>query len=128
LDIDHFKQVNDRHGHQAGDHVLREFASRLSQSMRLYDILARYGGEEFVILFRGCNKDDALGALQRIRERNAAGRCFFGGTEIIVRFSAGLASFSDFTAFPESADQLVKLADERLYRAKEAGRDRIVAD
>ena len=127
LDIDHFKNINDTYGHLAGDSVLRQFARMLSGTMRMYDILARYGGEEFVIMFVDCDKGMALKAMERIRENNLRKPYEFDGRRIQVRFSAGLVGFSDFEKLPDRVDGIIKLADERLYRAKEGGRDRCVS-
>lgn len=126
LDIDFFKKINDTMGHIAGDYVLKNFAKTLHESMRLYDVLARYGGEEFVILFLDCDKATALSILERIRDKNIATKYSFSDSSIEVRFSAGLSAFSDFEVFPDSVDELIALADDRLYLAKEGGRDRIM--
>ncbi|MCX6621094.1 MAG: GGDEF domain-containing protein, partial [Acidobacteria bacterium] len=124
LDLDHFKNVNDTHGHVAGDAVLREAARRMLSSVRPYDGIGRYGGEEFLIILPGC--DEALTWKQAERLRNAIGREPMTLTESSIRVTA---SFGATTATPGcgcSVEQLVHAADEALYRAKALGRDRAV--
>src|SRR5712675_1566638 len=98
LDIDFFKSVNDTHGHEAGDDVLREFAVRLKKSIRGIDLACRYGGEEFVVVMPDTDMAVATMVAERLRRRIAA------------------------DAF------LIKRADQALYRAKRDGRNRVVAD
>ena len=126
LDIDHFKRVNDTWGHLAGDHVLRTFAGVVRKALRPYDVLARYGGEEFGVLFVDCTREQARQVLERIRALILETRFSFQGAEIPVRFSAGVSGLEDF-ADPPGVDDVIRVADERLYLAKEGGRDRIVS-
>jgi diguanylate cyclase (GGDEF)-like protein len=122
LDVDDFKQINDTHGHQTGDQVLKQMAALLRHELRTMDFLARYGGEEFVVVLPETGSTGARlfadRVLRRIQQHN------FGGTEapISVTVSAGLATFPDDRAADEEA--LIKLADENLYKAKRAGRNR----
>jgi len=125
-DLDHFKQVNDRFGHAAGDAVLAEVATRLRASLRLEDLLARFGGEEFLIVMRGLSADQARRAGERlcasIRGLTAPlGMC---GTNQPVTISVGVAT-GHITASPENLDTLFAKADAALYSAKSAGRDRV---
>ncbi len=123
LDIDHFKAVNDEHGHLAGDRVLKTLANLLRRRIRRSDVVARYGGEEFAVIFNDCDEQDALHMLDTIREDFSA--ILHGGKEAPFRvtFSAGIAA-----ATPDSrVDTLIEQADQNLYRAKDAGRNRIAA-
>ena len=117
-DLDHFKQLNDKHGHEAGDRALRVFAQATQSALRDGDLLARWGGEEFVIMMPGIDVEQAVAALERVRESLADAH--LGGHPSFT------ASFgvTDSTCGP-ALDQLVQLADAGLYLSKQAGRDRI---
>jgi diguanylate cyclase (GGDEF)-like protein len=120
-DIDHFKRVNDTHGHPAGDAVLREFASRLSTGLRPYDAVGRYGGEEFVVVMPGLDI-----RLPEHRARLEALHARIGATPMsigTVTCSFGVAGSDGQQAV--DADALIAAADAALYAAKRAGRDRI---
>jgi len=123
-DIDHFKQVNDRYGHVAGDVVLRGVADLLRAQLRATDVAGRYGGEEFLILLaqNGTRGGEVLSERWR---RAVEGAAFRGlaGEEIRVTISLGVASRTSRHASPED---LIAEADAALYRAKEAGRNRVV--
>jgi diguanylate cyclase len=118
LDIDHFKQVNDRHGHAAGDQVLVQLAHLLRENTRGGDVLARHGGEEFVIVLPGMPLALAAEVCERLRERVAAGGWPVGGG---ITISIGLA-----TAAVLDLPALLARADEALYRAKGEGRNSVV--
>jgi two-component system, cell cycle response regulator len=122
-DIDHFKSINDRHGHIGGDEVLRQVAQRLRSTFRKEDAVGRYGGEEFVALAIGCGEADAFGLAERFREAVSGEPFTVGSTSIQVTTSVGIASGT--TA--RGAEPLLAAADEALYRAKAAGRNRVVA-
>lgn len=124
LDVDHFKKVNDRHGHVAGDHVLREVAEVLRQSTRSEDLVARYGGEEFVAALPVRSPDMALDRAERIRANLANRRVVAGGAFINVTASLGLAYSPPGRNRGDS--HLIMKADQALYEAKSAGRDRVV--
>lgn len=126
LDIDSFKDVNDTHGHQAGDYVLIHLANLLKEGIRQYDILARYGGEEFIILFIACDKVTAEVILQRLKDRFSRHTYEFESRRVNCSFSAGIAELSECRDEVITIDGLIKMADARLYHAKEAGRNRIV--
>ncbi|WP_269530992.1 diguanylate cyclase [Chitinimonas sp. BJYL2] len=126
IDIDHFKQINDKHGHPRGDAVLVALARHLQASLRNIDIAARIGGEEFAILFPETARDDALRALERIREALAAQDIEAGGQILRITISAGLAHWDEQTA-GGNAETLLEQADQRLYAAKRAGRNCVVA-
>jgi len=119
LDIDHFKQYNDKFGHPAGDRLLKEFADLLRNHVREVDCPARYGGEEFVLILPGTVKKSALIVAEKIRV--LVETADFSGSHITV--SIGVASFPEDT---DAKDSLITLADQALYQAKEAGRNRIV--
>jgi diguanylate cyclase (GGDEF)-like protein len=128
IDIDHFKHVNDRHGHQAGDSILAELADCLRTRIRPYDILARYGGEEFVVIFKDCGRAASGEVLQRIKDFVEGTPCRFRDEVIHVTFSGGIADIGEVPPDAPAAGELLRMADERLYMAKQAGRNRIVID
>ena len=127
LDVDHFKAVNDSHGHQVGDHVLVHLAGLLVRSVRQADLLARYGGEEFVVLLPGTGAAQALELAERIR-RNLAEEPFRGdGLTLPLTVSIGVAVDREKVEFGGGRlDDLLARADSALYVAKAAGRDRVV--
>ncbi|MGE5622638.1 MAG: GGDEF domain-containing protein [Bacillota bacterium] len=123
LDIDWFKQINDKHGHDAGDAVLRLFARQAQSALRATDMLARWGGEEFLLLMRDTDLGDAAQVLDRMRERVAAA-CGAETAHIPpVTFSAGLVALDP----EEGIASGIRRADHALYRAKSAGRNRVIS-
>ena len=120
LDVDHFKSANDRLGHHAGDKVLGEVAGAITQAVRVTDLFARVGGDEFVLLLPETDTRDAMIVVQRVRAAVAAAARAAGYP---VALSAGIATFR-FP--PESVDAMLAAADDLLYKAKAAGRDRVV--
>ena len=127
VDIDHFKQVNDAHGHDAGDDVLREFSRRLKASVRGIDLAVRLGGEEFVVVMPETDGAVARIVAERIRTKTAAKPFQIRGGEALldVTVSVGVASF---LGAEDDAAALLKRADVALYRAKTDGRNRVAAD
>jgi diguanylate cyclase (GGDEF)-like protein len=121
LDVDHFKNVNDRLGHQAGDSILRQLAATVRHALRLEDIFARYGGEEFAIIARGIDRASALTFAERVRSLVAATPFHHDEVRIPITVSIGVASLADCR--DASVDQLITLADSRLYVAKACGRN-----
>ena len=123
LDIDHFKKINDRHGHLAGDYVLKEVARLLSQRIRRDETLARYGGEEFAIVLPETTLEGARALAEGLRERVEQSRFAFQGEIIRVTISIGgaMVEESDRTSL-----DLIQRADDKLYEAKRAGRDRVL--
>ncbi|MEX2659574.1 MAG: sensor domain-containing diguanylate cyclase [Acidimicrobiales bacterium] len=119
MDLDHFKEVNDTHGHQAGDEVLRQVGAALMSACRAMDLPARYGGEEFVVLLPECDSGAALAAADRLRTAVTA-----HVRGLHVTLSAGVATLPENAI---DADRLVAAADSALYEAKGAGRNRSVA-
>jgi len=118
LDIDRFKQINDRFGHIVGDEVLKEVGRRLRTSMRKHDTLGRWGGEEFLIIMRADNQYDALAAVERLREDI----CFWPFENVgTVSASFGVAEGH----IGDNGHTLVERADKALYQAKRLGRNRV---
>jgi two-component system cell cycle response regulator len=127
LDIDYFKSVNDSHGHDAGDDVLREFALRIRKSIRNIDLACRYGGEEFVIVMPETDMAVATMVAERIRRRIATEPFAIqqGARKLEVTISIGIAAIG---APDDTAQAILKRADTALYRAKRDGRNRVVPD
>ena len=130
IDIDHFKKINDSHGHQAGDEVLREVAGRIKAELRLSDALGRFGGEEFVVLLIDAEMVDAVCVAERIRQSVAEQPLrVSGGTTLAVSVSIGVASLETMkatAAIEALAQDLLARADQALYKAKAEGRNRVV--
>jgi diguanylate cyclase (GGDEF)-like protein len=122
IDIDHFKHVNDTHGHLAGDQVIITLARLLKSRLRLSDIIGRYGGEEFVVLLKGINAEKAATLIDSLREDFALVDFHAGEVRFRCTFSAGISSFP---AQP-STEPLRLSADQALYRAKHQGRNQVV--
>ena len=122
FDIDHFKQVNDQHGHQAGDEVLRGLVSIMGSRLRAYDILGRLGGDEFLVVAPGIDKAKCKFLFERIWNAIAASQIKTCAGELSITVSIGIAS-----AGPESSpDVLLDIADKAMYRAKRDGGNRLV--
>ena len=122
IDIDHFKAVNDRYGHLSGDRVIKSLARLLRQRLRQSDGIGRYGGEEFAVVLPGCSLASAKQVLNQIREGFAKLRFRHGDEEFSVTLSAGIASVEQF----RDAEGINRAADEALYEAKRAGRNRVM--
>jgi two-component system cell cycle response regulator len=123
LDVDHFKVINDTHGHLTGDHVLQEVTQRIIKAVRGYDSVGRYGGEEFLIVLPGCSRGQIDQGAERVRSAVDSGPILADGAAIAVTVSIGAAvtrgaSISDM--------EMLAAADAALYRAKEIGRNRTV--
>ena len=119
-DIDNFKFINDNYGHQAGDQVLKEISHRIRNTIRAYDILGRYGGEEFLIIMPDTSLDDARGLAERIRT-HIRGKAV---NNAAVTISLGVVSVLESD---ESVDDIIRRADQNMYKAKKSGRDRVVS-
>ncbi|MCU4121055.1 sensor domain-containing diguanylate cyclase [Variovorax sp. N23] len=122
FDADHFKAVNDTHGHAAGDAVLRHLAAGLSVTFTPTDVVARFGGEEFVVLLTGNSLAEAKATADRFRSHIAASPVTVDGVQVLCTVSAGVATSTDGAC---GIDELLRKADIALYAAKAAGRDRV---
>lgn len=120
IDIDHFKLVNDRYGHAAGDAAIRRVGELVAQTLRETDKVARFGGEEFVVLLREVSEQEAHDLAERIRLIIAEARTHFDGKEIAITISIGCSSI---TAHDRDIEELIERADRALYAAKAAGRN-----
>jgi len=120
IDLDHFKRINDEHGHAAGDTVLRRFAELARMEIRGGDVLARWGGEEFLLVMPGADTAQGVGGLARIRERLRANPIDEVAPGVVISFSAGIAE----CAGAHDTEPAIERADAAMYRAKAAGRDR----
>ena len=131
LDVDHFKKINDSSGHPAGDAVLRHVAGLIKAQLRIHDVVARYGGEEFVVLMPATTLDSGLATAERIRQKLAAHSLPVGEQELVrVTISIGAAELPSAARSQPAAmlmADLIARADEALYRAKDGGRNRVVA-
>lgn len=122
IDIDHFKAVNDTHGHLAGDQVIITLARLLKTRLRMSDIIGRYGGEEFVVLLKGVSDERACALIDALRHDFAQVDFHAGGTRFRCTFSAGISRFPNHP----STESLRLSADQALYRAKHQGRNQVV--
>lgn len=121
LDIDHFKSINDRHGHATGDVALRHFAQAVLKAVRASDRFGRLGGEEFVLLMYGCDAACALVQAQRVCDALRDSPLYLQGQALRMTVSGGVATFQP----GDTADGILARADLALYKAKEQGRDRV---
>jgi diguanylate cyclase len=123
-DIDHFKRVNDRHGHDAGDRVIEYVSRMLREHLRAGDLVGRWGGEEFIAVLPSCDTMAAHQLCERLRQRIADTPCQVNGVPIKVTMSFGVHPLLLDSLF----EQAVKQADEALYKAKHTGRNRVVSN
>ncbi|MFH0824673.1 MAG: diguanylate cyclase [Pseudomonadota bacterium] len=122
-DVDHFKRVNDDHGHQAGDSVLRGVTARMTEAIREYDFCGRYGGEEFLLVLPGCRLEDAAALAERIRLLFSGNPLTTAEGVFDITISFGVTAFDGKSEL--DADAVIRHADEAMYRAKNAGRNRV---
>jgi len=118
-DLDHFKKINDKYGHSAGDKVLKIFAQTFMKTTRETDFVARFGGEEFVGIFPETKLNEALSLADKIREKVASSKFHYEGEPVNITASAGIATVNE----DDSIDSLIKRADKMLYTAKSKGRN-----
>ncbi len=124
IDIDHFKKINDTHGHLAGDQALKELCRRIEPRLRSTDVLARYGGEEFAVVLPATPREGALQVAETLRSTIAGEPFTHEQTKIPATISLGLATTDPAT--PITVTELIKRADDNLYEAKRSGRNRVV--
>ncbi|MBI4890658.1 MAG: diguanylate cyclase [Acidobacteria bacterium] len=122
LDVDHFKALNDRYGHGAGDAVLRAMSRTMVGGLRSFDFLGRWGGEEFLLVVQSVGREDLLRVAGRCRELVSSLEVPWGGQALTATVSGGVVGVEEV----ETLGELVELADARLYCAKEAGRNRLI--
>ncbi|UUV17840.1 diguanylate cyclase [Fusobacteria bacterium ZRK30] len=126
IDIDYFKSVNDRYGHQAGDFTLREFAQIIKKNIRPYDLFGRYGGEEFIIISKNISKDETILTIERILDIIRDHEFIYYENKIRLAFSCGISECKEIEKDKISVEKIIEKADERLYMAKNNGRNRVV--
>jgi diguanylate cyclase (GGDEF)-like protein len=122
LDLDHFKNINDKYGHQAGDQILQDFADICIQSVRDDDLVGRYGGEEIIILLPETDREMAMRVAERLGNSVAEKPFHTAGGEVCVTVSIGVAAQDENTPHLEA---LIARADQALYIAKHKGRNRV---
>jgi two-component system cell cycle response regulator len=127
FDLDHFKRINDTHGHLVGDDVLREVSALMQRLVRAEDVFARFGGEEFVLLVRGIEHVNVGRFAERVRLAVERLEIASEATVVRVTVSLGVASLEELAGDQRDADGMLRLADERLYKAKTGGRNRVCA-
>ncbi|MCZ6731740.1 MAG: GGDEF domain-containing protein [Gammaproteobacteria bacterium] len=123
VDVDYFKEVNDTHGHKAGDRVLQGVAAILTEALRLPDKIGRYGGEEFLLVMSETGLEETSTLTERIRQQVSESEFDIGNQKVKLTISIGAVLFEK----GEDLEQLVSRADRALYRAKELGRNSVVA-
>lgn len=124
FDIDHFKRINDTHGHRVGDEVICRMVEAVNDSLRREDIFARYGGEEFAVLLRGLNGEQARDCAERVRLLVESLRTSYEGLELAATISGGVATLVEGSE--GNAETMMGHADACLYEAKAAGRNRVM--
>jgi diguanylate cyclase (GGDEF)-like protein len=124
IDLDHFKRVNDTHGHQAGDEVLKALALTLSEQCRRGDFACRFGGEEFVVVMPNINMDTAYERAENIRQSLNSLHVPYGQYKLTITISMGIACYP---INGETREAILRAADQAMYGAKEAGRDHILS-
>ncbi len=122
MDIDHFKQLNDKLGHSTGDEALAHFASVIKDAKRTTDVLARYGGEEFIIILPNTIQADAIKVIERVQRKLTKQFFMHSDQHIVITFSAGVAERIE----GETPEEIIPRADAALYAAKNSGRNRVV--
>ncbi|HET8869696.1 MAG TPA: GGDEF domain-containing protein, partial [Aquabacterium sp.] len=120
IDLDHFKQINDQHGHRVGDDALKAFASQAQETFRGSELIARWGGEEFLVLMPQTDTDGACRALARLRDRLQSHSVSPEVPDLRVCFSSGVTSLR----VPDQVEHVLQRADEALYQSKRNGRGR----
>ncbi len=125
MDLDHFKSINDTQGHLCGDAILREFSSRIKKTVRRDELFARYGGEEFVLILPETNKEGAEVVAERMRKLIGELPFEFEGQSLPITVSLGISITNGDEKY--TPNQILQLADEKLYQAKKKGRNRVAS-
>lgn len=120
LDLDNLKEINDTHGHLAGDRIITHLTDTMRKNLRKDDDICRYGGDEFVVIFKNCTMDQAVKRIEQIRELVAENTVLFNGNEISTTMSAGLSTITNEI----KGEKVIESADRKLYQAKKKGRNR----
>lgn len=124
MDIDNFKKINDKYGHQSGDYVLKEIGKIVKSNIRKeYDWVSRYGGEEFLIVFKNMDTENFIKSTEKIRKSIEEHKFIYNGVEIKLTASFGVAELSDKI---DEMDMLIAEADKKLYKAKELGKNIVI--
>lgn len=123
IDVDHFKKVNDTYGHLAGDRILKSVVKRISSLLRPYDVIGRYGGEEFLLVLPNCSESQASDIAERLRHGVMVSPVACAPASIPVTISIGITVTT--MSGSQEPEQLIHLADEAVYQAKQAGRNRV---
>ena len=126
FDIDHFKKINDTHGHLTGDYVLKEMSRRLLGRIRKEELFARYGGEEFACVLPETDHSGAMAFAEQIRHLVSSDQFVHDGEQFSVSISVGVAMFHSSDGSSIDAEEFIRMADQNLYSAKHAGRNRVV--
>jgi diguanylate cyclase (GGDEF)-like protein len=121
LDIDHFKAINDSHGHEVGDKVLVEVANVIKAQLRSQDLIARWGGEEFLAILPDTGLEQARASAERVRQALMQQRWSFDGKSVAVTISVGVSEFQE----GDELKSAINRADRALYRCKDDGRNRV---
>lgn len=126
IDIDNFKEINDTYGHQIGDGVLKKFTKIIESNLRPYDMLGRYGGEEFIIILKRSDIATSISVINRILQVIRATSFRFYSIDINLTFSAGISNSKEIKKENITVNDLVRLADKRMYEAKNIGKNKVV--
>lgn len=123
IDLDHFKEINDRHGHRAGDELLRAFVALVRKLMRPSDLIGRLGGEEFAMMLPGTTREVAAAVAERLRQRIEGESVTIDGAQLRFTASLGVAQYG---LDGDGYESVIDIADDRMYQAKQQGRNRVV--
>jgi diguanylate cyclase (GGDEF)-like protein/PAS domain S-box-containing protein len=126
IDLDHFKNINDKYGHQTGDFILVELTKIIKNHLRPYDLFGRYGGEEFIIIFINTNKNQIINKIESLLNLVRSKKFIYKENEIQITFSGGISDSSEFDKDIISIEKIIETADTRLYNAKKTGRNKFI--